>query len=96
MAAADINSIQAFRSSLYANLQQNRILILELVERGRLRSGRAESGHRDRIERVAAALLAEKELSGEQVDELTGRSVDDVPDRLPPRFRGWVGSGVPR
>ena len=52
--------------------------------------------HGDRIERVAAALLAEKELSREQVDELTGCSVDDVPDRLPPRFRGWVGSGVPR
>jgi hypothetical protein len=52
--------------------------------------------HGDGIERVAAALLAEKELSREQVDELTGCSVDDVPDRLPPRFRGWVGSGVPR
>ena len=51
--------------------------------------------HRDRIERVAAALFAEKDL-GAEVDELTGRSVYDVPDRLPPLLRGWVGSGVPR
>ena len=39
--------------------------------------------HRDRIERVAAALLAEQDLSGERIDELVGRSVADVPDRRP-------------
>jgi hypothetical protein len=38
--------------------------------------------HRGRIERVAAALLAEQDLSGERLDELVGRSVADVPDRL--------------
>jgi hypothetical protein len=47
--------------------------------------------HRDRIERVATALLAEKDLGAEQVNELTGRSVYDVPDRLPPLLRGWSG-----
>ena len=43
--------------------------------------------HRDRIERVAAALLAEQDLSGERIDDLAGRSVADVPDRRP---RDWV------
>lgn len=34
--------------------------------------------HRERVERVANALLDEGSLSSEQVDELTGRSIADV------------------
>ena len=34
--------------------------------------------HRNRIERVAKALLAKTTLSAKQVDKLVGRSVDDV------------------
>ena len=43
--------------------------------------------HRHRIERVAAALLADQELSGEHIDKLAGGSIADVPDRLPSYFR---------
>ena len=45
---------QHLEVALYANLQQKRILILELVERGRLRSGRSEH-------RAARHLLVEVE-----------------------------------
>jgi hypothetical protein len=34
--------------------------------------------HQNRIERVAEALLVKGELSAKQLDDLTGRSVDDV------------------
>jgi hypothetical protein len=34
--------------------------------------------HRNRIERVADALLTERTLSAEKIDELTGRSVNDL------------------
>ena len=43
--------------------------------------------HRHRIERVAAALLTKRKLSGRQIDKLAGRSIADVPDRLPSYFR---------
>jgi hypothetical protein len=47
-----------------------------------------EAGH---AERVAAALLAEQDLSGERIDELAGRSVADVPDRRPAYLpRNWA------
>jgi hypothetical protein len=36
--------------------------------------------HRDRIERVAAALLVKRKLSAKQVDSLTGRSINDLPE----------------
>ena len=39
--------------------------------------------HRHRIERVAAALLTKRKLSGRQIDKLAGRSIADVPDRMP-------------
>jgi hypothetical protein len=39
--------------------------------------------HRARIEIVASALLAERSLSCEQLDELTGRSIDDVVPNAP-------------
>ena len=39
--------------------------------------------HRHRIERVAPALLTKRKLSGRQIDKLAGRSIADVPDRLP-------------
>ena len=82
----DRSQIALMAKELYScDLDRLRMMTRMLVRR-----------HRNRIERVAAALLAERKLSAEQVDELTGRSVDDVPDRLPPRFRGWVGSGVAR
>jgi ATP-dependent Zn protease len=34
--------------------------------------------HRDRIERVADALLAKRKLSTEQIDKLAGRSINDL------------------
>ena len=36
--------------------------------------------HRKRIERVAMVLLAKETLTEKQLDKLTGRSIDDVPD----------------
>jgi ATP-dependent Zn protease len=39
--------------------------------------------HKDRIERVVAALLAKEALSAEQLDKLVGRSVDDVKANTP-------------
>jgi ATP-dependent Zn protease len=39
--------------------------------------------HRKRIERVAEALLAKGSLSGKAIDELAGRSVDDVKVNAP-------------
>jgi hypothetical protein len=39
--------------------------------------------HRHRIERVVAALLKKQKLSGGQIDNLAGRSIADVPDRMP-------------
>jgi hypothetical protein len=39
--------------------------------------------HRGRIETVASALLAERSLSCEQLDQLTGRSIDDVVPNAP-------------
>jgi hypothetical protein len=39
--------------------------------------------HRGRIESVASALLAERSLSCEQLDQLTGRSIDDVVPNAP-------------
>ena len=56
--AADVRRYRAFAArsevTLGANLQQERVLILELVERGRLRSGRREC-------RAARHLLVEME-----------------------------------
>ena len=43
--------------------------------------------HRHRIKRVAETLLAERTLSGERIDWLAGRSIGDVPDRMPPDLR---------
>jgi len=43
--------------------------------------------HRNRIERVAAALLNKRKLSGRQIDKLAGRSIADVPDRMPSYFQ---------
>ena len=43
--------------------------------------------HRHRIERVAAAPLTKRKLSGRQIDKLAGRSIADVPDRMPSYFR---------
>jgi ATP-dependent Zn protease len=39
--------------------------------------------HRDRIERVAAALLAKKALRAKELDRLVGRSVEDVRENAP-------------
>jgi hypothetical protein len=39
--------------------------------------------HRARIERVADALLQHKTLSNEQLNELVGRSIDDVRVNVP-------------
>jgi hypothetical protein len=39
--------------------------------------------HRERIERVAKALLARTTLSREQLDKLVGRSVNDVTVNAP-------------
>jgi hypothetical protein len=39
--------------------------------------------HRDRIERVANALLARKKLSAKQIDKLAGHSVSDVKVNAP-------------
>ena len=39
--------------------------------------------HRDKIERVANALLANGKLSAKQIDKLTGRSVNDVKVNAP-------------
>jgi ATP-dependent Zn protease len=39
--------------------------------------------HRDRIQRVAEALLAKKTLSAKAIDKLAGRSVDDVTMNAP-------------
>jgi hypothetical protein len=39
--------------------------------------------HRDKIERLAKALLEKTTLSGKQIDQLVGRSVDDVKVNAP-------------
>ena len=39
--------------------------------------------HRDRIERVAKALLKKTTLTGRQLDKLVGRSVDDLKVNAP-------------
>jgi Spy/CpxP family protein refolding chaperone len=39
--------------------------------------------HRERIERVAEALLAEKTLSAKAIDKLAGRSINDVKENEP-------------
>jgi hypothetical protein len=50
--------------------------------------------HRARIERVADALLQHKTLSNEQLNELVGRSIDDVrvniPDLKWAHAQGWA------
>lgn len=39
--------------------------------------------HKDRIERVANALLTKETISAKQIDKLVGRSVDDVRANAP-------------
>lgn len=47
--------------------------------------------HRGLIERTAEALLAEKTLSGPDLDKLVGRSIDDVkPNMTPEQIRQWL------
>jgi hypothetical protein len=51
--------------------------------------------HRHGFERVAAALLKKQKLSGRQIDKLAGRSIADVPDRLPSDFRESWPEDIP-
>ena len=50
--------------------------------------------HRVLIERVAEALLSKTTLSGSYIDELVGRSINDVKPNLPDDLR-WFNQGPP-